>query len=137
MNQKILDRFWDKVEFTTNCWNWIACKSKKGYGQFSLNSRDTPAHRFSYELYKGKIQNGLQIDHLCRNRGCVNPRHLESVTLQENIKRGETGIKSGMLQKSKTHCPKGHEYNHSNTYVYKNERQCRVCKREYMRRRDI
>jgi hypothetical protein len=90
------ERFIEKVDKTENCWNWTASKKKKGYGQFD----ETLAHRWSYEYYKGSIPDGLQIDHLCKNTSCVNPDHLEAVTLKENLRRqhGEP----------KLYCPSGH-----------------------------
>ncbi len=120
-------RFWDKVNKTHSCWNWIGGKDSSGYGVF----RDkiiTSSHRFSYQLHKDKIPNGLEIDHLCRNRSCVNPDHLEVVTHQENTKRGNAGLH----ERIKTHCPQGHEYDKENTQIttHKNgnyKRSCRMC----------
>ena len=127
-----LTRFWDKVEFTTDCWEWKASKISDGYGQFSLDNRNVYAHRFSYELYKGKIPDGMFIDHLCRNPSCVNPKHLEMVTNKENIIRGNHD-NQGLHNKIKTHCPQGHPYSDSNLYICKNERYCRKC-RYYMKK---
>jgi len=92
------DRFIEKVEMTEYCWNWTASKKRKGYGQFN----ETLAHRWSYEHYKGPIPTGLQIDHLCKNTSCVNPEHLEAVTLEENIRR-QHGDRYMNL-----YCPIGH-----------------------------
>lgn len=89
-------------EPNSGCWLWkgaTAC----GYGYF----RHRPAHRFAYELYRGPIPEGLQLDHLCRVRSCVNPSHLEAVTQGVNLHRGET---IAARNAAKTHCPKGHEY---------------------------
>lgn len=127
-----VENFWSKVEKTDSCWNWIGSISKSGYGKFTLNQKPSYAHRASYELIKGKIPDGLQIDHLCRNRKCVNPEHLEVVTQQENKKRGLAGFITGLKQRAKTHCPQGHEYSKENTYFSKhkkgNKRHCRICK---------
>lgn len=80
--------FFDKVCKTENCWNWNGYSTRKGYGQFWDGAKVIYAHRYSYEHFLGKIPEGLQVDHLCRNQGCVNPNHLEAVTLTENVRRG-------------------------------------------------
>ena len=127
-----MDRFWSKAEKTDGCWLWTAATQKGGYGRFRLNGRLECAHRVSYELTKGDIPEGLQIDHLCRNASCVNPDHLEAVSQQENIKRGEAGL----YLKERTHCPSGHEYSSENTYVDpKGHRFCRKCSRNFDRKR--
>jgi hypothetical protein len=84
-SQKITpyERFITKVEKTETCWLWLAAKNPKGYGSFDT----TYAHRWSYEYYKRPIPVGWQIDHLCKVTSCVNPDHLEAVTLEENLRR--------------------------------------------------
>ena len=77
------ERFIAKVEKTETCWIWQGYRCSKGYGRFNGNT----VHRFSYEHYKRQIPEGWQIDHLCRNTSCVNPDHLEAVTLEENLRR--------------------------------------------------
>ena len=124
-------RFWNKVAQVGNiceCWLWLAALSDGGYGKFNGNV----AHRVSYELIIGAIPSGLELDHLCRVRDCVNPYHLEPVTTQENTKRGERG-NTGLHNRIKTHCSYGHEYTKENTgktidgkYEF---RYCRKCKR--------
>jgi hypothetical protein len=123
-------RFWAKVNVTPDCWEWTAALNVKedGYGSFGGNGQIVLAHRFSYVLLVGPIPEGLTLDHLCRNRRCVNPDHLEPVTLRENILRGE-----GLTAKNarKTHCPSGHPYSGENLYVSpKGDRRCRSCRRE-------
>ena len=73
----------------------------------------------------GPIPEGLDLDHLCRNRWCVNPEHVEPVTRRENLIRGQTTIAQNV---SKTHCPAGHAYDETNTYYYRGMRQCRICR---------
>jgi len=129
LDSKNYKRFIKKVNKTNGCWLWTAAKSDKGYGQFKLNGKASPAHRISYTHFVGTIPDGLHIDHLCRNRSCVNPDHLEPVSQRENMRRGEIWNTSGKYQLKRTHCPRGHEYSDENTYVYKNSRYCRECNR--------
>lgn len=119
-------RFWSKVEKTSTCWNWTASDRGEGYGCFWFNGKNHQSHRLSYENSKGKITSELEIDHLCRNRKCVNPEHLDAVTKRDNILRG---IGIGAINSRKTHCIHGHEYTPENTYIRKNQkgRDCRQC----------
>lgn len=108
----------------SGCWEWQGAITSSGYGTWWVNKRLTPAHRVMYERHKGAIPEGLDLDHLCRNRKCVNPDHLEPVTRQENWRRGI----AGQWQTIKTECPKGHPYNARNTrYTKQGWRVCRVC----------
>ena len=121
------NRFWGKVNKTDSCWEWIACINSHGYGAFSLNGKSELSHRLSYENKYEKIPEGLDLDHLCRNRKCVNPDHLEAVTRQTNLLRGDTICAKN---KQKTHCSEGHEFTTENTYIRSNgSRKCRSCGR--------
>ncbi|MFI5416442.1 MAG: HNH endonuclease signature motif containing protein [Nitrososphaerales archaeon] len=124
-----LERFWDRILVQSNgCWVWFGPKTLNGYGMFRLGKISAMrVHRFAYETNKGKIPIGLQIDHLCRNRGCCNPDHMEAVTTKENVLRGN-GITAQNARK--THCKNGHEFTKENTGITKSGRNCRVCNRE-------
>lgn len=129
----IEERFWSNVikSSVENCWNWIGkSKTKDGYGRFRVGTIKKLAHRYSYELIVGPISKELEIDHLCKNRSCVNPKHLEPVTHLENMVRGAYA--------TKTHCKSGHLFNTENTIlkislskkgVIRNYRSCRECGR--------
>lgn len=103
----------------------MAVKSKQGYGKLKWEGKVIHAHRVSYELFIGKIPNGLQIDHLCRNTSCVNPFHLEAVTAKENILRGDS---LSAKNARKTSCKNGHKFSKENTIIRKEGgRACRTC----------
>ena len=121
----IHERFWAKVSFTETCWLWVGAKNPKGYPQCWNGQRVTPAHRFAYEFCVGPIPEGLEIDHLCRVRNCVNPDHLEPVTHRENTLRGFSPMANNARR---THCPKGHLYDAHNILLYRGSRYCRACK---------
>jgi hypothetical protein len=131
------DRFWSYVKKTKTCWLWTGCLSggnttvdpKPKYGVFGINWKQIYAHRFSYELYKGKILDDMQIDHLCKNTKCVNPDHLEAVTAKENTLRSSAG---SAINAKKTHCIRGHPFTPQNTYIqdlgHRIKRACVQCR---------
>lgn len=122
------DRFWKRIKFTDSCWLWTGpTRSPDSLYGFIFDKKLMPVHRFSYELLVGTIAEGLVIDHLCRVKLCVNPSHLEAVTVHENTMRG---ISFSAKNAIKTHCPKGHEYDKANTYLTPlAKRDCRECRR--------
>ena len=125
----ITNRFWKKVDVghPLGCWLWMAAKQPNGYGRFKYKGKAVLAHRFSLaEIQSVEISSLLCLDHLCRNRACVNPDHLEEVSHKENVMRG-------FLPKrlNKTHCPQGHAYIASNVYINPSTDGivCKTCQR--------
>ena len=115
-----ISRLWAKIEITPKgCWEYTGARTN-GYGVFGFEGKTRRVHRFMYSLYT-KIPKDYVIDHLCRNRACCNPLHLEAVTFLENVRRGEPA--------QRTHCPYGHPYDEKNTYYRKDVygRECRAC----------
>ena len=119
---------------TNTCWNWLGELSGSGYGRITIDSKKISAHRYFYETIIGEIPKGLELDHLCSNKKCVNPLHLEPVTRSENMKRA-----GAIRVKNRPNCPKGHEYNGKNLYINKDRknnkmwRACRKCRALWMR----
>lgn len=125
------ERFWSKVE-VADCWTWTAAKAGKGYGKYTItrNGKTTYpyAHRHAWESLVGPIPDGMTLDHLCKNRLCVNPDHLEVVDGVTNAMRGSS---PPALNARKTHCPRGHEYTEENVRRTKSGRLCIQCQRAH------
>lgn len=132
------ERFWEKVDkngpipdyapHLGPCWLWLASRDVNGYGQFMAKTRHVPAkaYRWAYEATVGPVPAGLQLDHLCRVRLCVNPSHLEPVTGEENMRRQFAAV---------THCPQGHAYTPENTRMWGRQRRCIACDVERQRQK--
>lgn len=111
----------------SGCQEWTGAKYSNGYGKVTAQGRVVLVHRLSYELNVGPIPEGLVIDHLCRNRACIEPSHLEAVPQRTNLLRGEG---PSAVNAQKTQCPKGHAYDAINTRVSPSgKRVCRLCHR--------
>jgi hypothetical protein len=122
-------RFWNKVHKTSSCWIWQGATKGRDddYGCVRINGRGEYAHRVAYELVKGPIPNGLHLDHLCRERLCVNPDHLEPVDNRTNILRGIGPTAANARMKF---CKRGHELNDQNVSITSaGSRQCNPCRR--------
>ncbi len=119
--QRFLDKF--QVDPETGCHVWTGSRGQKGYGNFRVGKKVLDAYRFAYQVLIGPVPTGLELDHLCRNRACVNPAHLEPVTHRENVRRGDLGAAQKRRQTST--CARGHV---DDFYTSpQGKRQCRQC----------
>lgn len=127
------ERFWSRVAVAgpNECWLWTGATRGGGYGVLQANCVTFTAHRLAYELLRGPIPDGLTLDHLCRNKACVNPAHLDPVALRENILRSD-GVTA--VNARKTHCVNGHLLAGDNLYRHpRGDRVCRACGRDRAR----
>ena len=130
LDEKDLNRLFDKVNvgLPSECWEWQASTISGGYGQFRFEGKKYQAHRFMFSLINGGVDKTKVLDHLCRNRACVNPFHMEEVSNEENLLRGE-------INTNKTECKYGHPFDEENTYIRPDgNRQCRTCHKENSRK---
>lgn len=130
-----LAHFWQRIRIQGDCWLWTGGKTTNGYGKVWNGQRMMMAHRWMYEKANGPIPGRLQLDHLCRRRSCVNPKHLQVVTNRENVVLRCTGITAKAF--GQTHCIHGHPFDEKNTRICPNgHRACRACELARWHRRN-
>ena len=130
MTTDIEQRFMSKIlpEPNSGCWLWMAAVNFHGYGRFNMGKKRggiMKSHRVAWEIYRGRIPEGLHVLHKCDIPACVNPDHLFLGTHTDNMQ--DMTLKGKNFQLRKTHCLRGHEFTESNIYPYRGYRHCRVC----------
>ena len=135
MSCGLFTKLWNKIKLDGECWIWQEGLDKDGYPNYiRFGGKRYRPHRLVYELYIGELDLNLTIDHLCRNKICIRPEHLEQVSAKVNGLRGNTyqGINS-----RKIHCTQGHPYDKKNTYYRSDDgsRVCKICAKVWQRNR--
>jgi hypothetical protein len=127
LDERLPHGFWKRVSACpmSGCWLMTGRQHHRdGYAMYSHKRKNRAAHRIAYQVLVGPVPDGLQLDHLCRVRNCVNPSHLEPVTARVNTMRG---VSFSAVNAAKTHCSRGHAYDEQNTYLWRGHRHCRAC----------
>lgn len=138
LDDEAQSRFWSRVEKgePNECWNWTGYTVGAGYGVMRVHGKQYLVHRLSYVLHGGTIPSGDTVDHLCFNKVCVNPAHLDTCSLRENQRRAWAIQYWTHYNTKKTHCKRGHEFTPENTRELKGGRRCcRTCVNERQRAR--
>lgn len=131
-SRPVMERILTKVDVASSgCWEFTGARGSSGYGNVRVDDAVVSVHRVVYEHMVAPIPEGLQIDHLCRNRCCCNPDHLEPVTSRENTRRGHGPAGENARRDE---CSNGHAFDEQNTYVAGGRRACRQCTAERQRR---
>lgn len=124
------ERFWSRVDASGDCWEWTGGQ-QSGYGYFSAGGKKVRVHRFAWVVLVGPLDDDETLDHLCRNRSCVSPAHLEPVSAAVNVKRGWGFVGVNVRLSA---CRQGHPFDEANTYLKDGRRHCRRCRVESNRR---
>lgn len=126
--ERTLSRHGRHIEFhRCGCWEWTGPTTDKGYARISQSKTSwVLGHRLFFEIFRGKVPDGLDLDHLCRNRNCINPSHLEPVSRRENVMRGRSPF---ILAHHSGSCVRGHQMTPDNTYISpKGQKHCKACR---------
>ena len=123
--------FYSYVDRDTGCWEWTSTKNQKGYPRMKIDKVMCGAHRVSYEMFTGPLIDELEMDHICENRGCINPAHIQQISHGDNIRNG-----ARWRHKKDNHCIHGHKYTEENTQIRADGRKrCATCRRSQARER--
>ena len=142
MNDTDMKRLLAKVDASnSDCWNWTASTTTRGYPQFRLDGKVVKAYRTMYEYFVGPIPDGLDVNHICGNRLCMNYRHMELVSRTETLLRAGVPDMTHKRYAAQTHCKRGHEYTEANTQWQKIKgvwcRNCKTCRAVRARNQEL
>jgi hypothetical protein len=131
MKRASISRFMEKIRIGAGgCWIWCGqIRKRDGYGRFNYQSHSIPAYRAAFLMWRGAVPKGLELDHVCRNRACVSPFHLDAVTHKENMQRSPI---LGVHMVPKEFCDKGHALTPDNIKIRGGDRRCATCWQKYL-----